>query len=392
MDVFEFYRIAFAAAPQSVWTAPDAINLLGHYAPYTRGFAMPITLVGQEQVAYGPREDRHVVARSAEDPEAVFDIHLDAWDPGAFYGPLGSKVAAVVQAFQSAGEGLRGANLVIGSPHHEFLGYIPSLPENGLITLLAQVLAYTVHAVTDPARIARLAHAASHDILAWRTSLLDHLAVLNGQDAHAMLADWNDDSCRPFSCDLRAAGLSLMTVNLMNVEGRFDGDNDAKRNRVLEIQTILGGHDLREYTGQDPAPVVAMLELEPSFARLARHVIEENSRVWHTAGELVYGGSPRLLGPVLTASHASLRDDYGLVVPEAETVISAALGAGALGARITGGPSGVWVVALVEHANYDSAAAAVTDAADMSGIRTQITETMPTDGLHSTYPDPDDPY
>ncbi len=45
---------------------------------------------------------------------------------------------------------------------------------------------------------------------------------------------------------------------------------------------------------------------------------------------------PRAIGDLLVASHASMRDDFEISVPELDTAVDAALAAGALGARMTG--------------------------------------------------------
>ena len=63
------------------------------------------------------------------------------------------------------------------------------------------------------------------------------------------------------------------------------------------------------------------------------------------------------IGPLLTASHASMRDDYEITVPEVDTAVDALLQAGALGARMTGGGFGGCVIGLIE-------ASAVEDARD----------------------------
>ena len=57
-------------------------------------------------------------------------------------------------------------------------------------------------------------------------------------------------------------------------------------------------------------------------------------------------GDPGALGELLDASHASLRDDYEVSVPEVERAVEACTEAGALGARIMGGGFGGSVLAL----------------------------------------------
>ena len=68
------------------------------------------------------------------------------------------------------------------------------------------------------------------------------------------------------------------------------------------------------------------------------------------------------IGPLLTASHASMRDDYEITVAEVDVAVEAAMAAGAYGARMTGGGFGGCVLALVDAGAVEPVAAAVTQA------------------------------
>jgi galactokinase len=81
--------------------------------------------------------------------------------------------------------------------------------------------------------------------------------------------------------------------------------------------------------------------------RRVRHVLTENQRVLDTV-KLLRDERIRDIGPLLTASHVSLRDDYQVTVPELDVAVDAALNAGALGARMTGGGFGGSIIALVD--------------------------------------------
>ena len=65
-------------------------------------------------------------------------------------------------------------------------------------------------------------------------------------------------------------------------------------------------------------------------------------------GTLRGDADPRAIGPVLTAGHASLRDDFEISVPLLDAIVEAALEAGAHGARMVGGGFGGSAVALVD--------------------------------------------
>ena len=93
--------------------------------------------------------------------------------------------------------------------------------------------------------------------------------------------------------------------------------------------------------------------------RRARHVVTENARVLEVVQLLRSSADPRVIGPILTASHLSLRDDFEVTVPEVDVALDALLDAGAYGARITGGGFGGCVFALVDADRADDAAASV---------------------------------
>jgi galactokinase len=75
-------------------------------------------------------------------------------------------------------------------------------------------------------------------------------------------------------------------------------------------------------------------------------VVTENARVLE-AVELLRAGELDRLGPLLAASHASLRDNYEVSSPELDTAVEAAVAAGAVGARMTGAGFGGSAIALV---------------------------------------------
>ncbi len=69
--------------------------------------------------------------------------------------------------------------------------------------------------------------------------------------------------------------------------------------------------------------------------------------------ERLSSGRLRDIGPILTQSHVSMRDDFEISVPELDTAVEAALSAGALGARMTGGGFGGSAIALIGAAELD---------------------------------------
>jgi len=78
---------------------------------------------------------------------------------------------------------------------------------------------------------------------------------------------------------------------------------------------------------RSPTPASLDRLADPVLRRRARCVVTENDRVLATA-DLVRGGDLAGVGPLLTASHQSLRDDFEVSRPEADAAVAAELLAG----------------------------------------------------------------
>jgi galactokinase len=91
--------------------------------------------------------------------------------------------------------------------------------------------------------------------------------------------------------------------------------------------------------------------LDPVALRRARHVVSENERTLAAAHALA-SGDMRLLGRLMAASHASMRDDFEITLPpidELAALLTHVIGQQG-GARMTGGGFGGCVVALLPQA------------------------------------------
>ena len=99
--------------------------------------------------------------------------------------------------------------------------------------------------------------------------------------------------------------------------------------------------------------------LDDVSRRRLRHVVTENERVREFATALEQSdltAAGRLLGE----SHASLRDDYEVSIPELDLLVELADAAGAHGARLLGGGFGGSVLLLADADRTEEVARTVT--------------------------------
>ena len=78
--------------------------------------------------------------------------------------------------------------------------------------------------------------------------------------------------------------------------------------------------------------------------------------------EALEAGDWDAVGPLMDASHASLRDDYEVSCEELDVACATARESGAVGARMTGGGFGGSAIALAPAESLDAVAEAVTAA------------------------------
>ena len=325
------------AEPAGVWHAPGRANLIGEHTDYNEGWVLPFAL------------DRGVVVAAARRGDDVLDIRSHQAD-GPVTVPLatlraGSVTgwaaypAGVAWALREAGHAVGGASLVIDSDLPQGAG-LSSSAAIECATAVALVALYQV-SVSRP-ELARLTRRAENEMVGVPSGIMDQSASLLCEAGHALLLDCRTGDSAPVRLDPAASGLALLLVDTGARHALTDGRYALRRAECEGAARALGVPSLRDV--DDPARAAEIGD--PVLARRARHVITDNCRV-RAAVDLLNAGDLAGLGPLLHASHASLRDDFEVSWPQADVAAEAAEAAGGLGARMMGGGFGGSVIALV---------------------------------------------
>jgi galactokinase len=165
-----------------------------------------------------------------------------------------------------------------------------------------------------------------------------------------------------------------------------DVGGDGYRTRRAEADaalTLLGARSYREVT---PHQADALAARDPLLARRARHIVTETARALECAEALRSDDAPRV-GALMTASHASLRDDYEVSTPALDRVVAAAQRVdGCLGARLVGAGFGGTAIALVREDRAAACLDAMRAAVGASGGR-GAWMLRPSPGLAALAPD-----
>ncbi|NLF05901.1 MAG: galactokinase, partial [Actinomycetales bacterium] len=341
------------------------------HTDYNGGTCLPVALPHRTFVALTPREDTRVRLTSAQAPGELWEADLAQVAPGQVDG-WGAYVVGVAWALAQEGAVVGGFDAAVTSAVPTGAG-LSSSAAIECATALALDSVAGLGLATDDDGLARLADAcvrAENEIVGAPTGGMDQAVSLRSHPGHALLLDTLDHSVRHVPLDLDAHGLALLVIDTRAPHALVDGQYGERRAACERAAAALGVATLREVTDLGGAlETLGTLPDAEVVRRRVRHVVTEIERV-ELLTRALESGDMAAVGHFLDEGHASLRDDYEVSCRELDLACEAAVAAGALGARMTGGGFGGSAVALVREAQLDAVAAAVTGAFADAGLTT----------------------
>jgi galactokinase len=302
--------------------APGRVNLIGEHTDYSGGLVLPVAIQYGVTVTVSGEHDGVALRSEQFGPAETFAAD-GSGDAIEGWGRYAQSVAAELAALGRAPVGLAGtvaSNLPAGAG----LSSSAAL-EVGIGLALCAVAEFEL----EPLELALACQRAELRAVGVPCGILDQAASILGRAGHALLLDCGTLEHRLVPVPNEAA---LVVID-SGVEHSHETSGYAQRRQ----------------------------ELEAGMPRRVRHVRTENARVGEFAAALEHGDLPAA-GELLLASHASLRDDYEVSIPELDLLVELAQDAGAYGARLLGGGFGGSILALTDAALADELAHAVSTA------------------------------
>lgn len=356
MSIGTDFHALYGRAPAGVFSAPGRLNLAGEYTDFNDGFALPFATPQRTRVAMAPRQDGRITLSSLQQAERV-EVAADAVAPGRQSGwgtyPLGS-LWALREALGDASLASGGFDVLVDSDLPVGAGLASSA---ALVSATSVALDALYGLELERIALARAGQRAENVMVGAPTGILDHMASLLSREGEALLLDCRAQSAERIPLDLAGAGLTILAVNSGVQHALNDGGYASRRTDCLAAAEALGVPALRD-ADED---MLAAAALPEPLARRARHVVTENARVLRIA-QLLRDGDVCGIGPVISASQPSMREDIEVSVPELDLLVDSALEAGALGASIVGGGFGGSVEALVHTHDVEAVQAAAARA------------------------------
>jgi galactokinase len=359
-----------------VWSAPGRVNLIGEHTDYNRGLVLPFAINYRTTCAAALNNDG-VIRVASDAREGVRELAIADFDHAVFSEwtgyALGVPWAMAHRGLDMAGK--PGLDLFLTSDVPIGAGLSSSAAIESAVGVAVDEL---WGLGLSRMELAAIGQTAENEAVGAPTGIMDQVASLMGAADHAVMLDCDSLTTDLVSLGFEAAGLTVLVLDSRVAHRHADGGYASRRAACEQGAAALGAASLREITLEQLEASQHLVD-HVTYRRM-RHVITENARVGDTVRALREAG-PSGIGALMGASHASMRDDFEISVPEIDLMVETAIANGAVGARLTGGGFGGSAIAVVPHDAVPGLTAAVMAASAHAGFEApSILTVVPSDG------------
>ena len=360
-----------------VAAAPGRVNLIGEHIDYCDGFVMPFAIERYIVIAATPNGTTQArVATAFDTTPALIDLAV----PQQVAEPKWSNyLRGVIHGFQQRGLTVPGFDAFIVSSVPVGGGLSSSAALECATATLLEALTGNSLATRDKAL---LCQKAEHDFAHVPCGIMDQFTSAFGTENRLVLIDCR--SGEPTLVPFENPALTVLVANTKVHHELSDGGYASRRKATEDGLKIIGKPSWRDVTADDVA--AAWDQLGSPVDRRSRHVVGEIARTIDAAKALERTDF-EALGPLMAASHDSLRDDFEVSCPELDILVNIAReigrAGGVIGARMTGGGFGGSTVTLCESSKAPAIAAKLAaDYHAATGIEPEIFASRPSRGAH----------
>ncbi len=346
--------------PDLVVRAPGRVNLIGEHTDYNDGFTMPMALPFDTVISMSNAGDPHDGTVTVVS-EGFGECSFEPTDSATAGSGWSVHLRGVVELLGAEGIAAGGWRAAIASdiPIGASLSSSAALEVAAIMALLARAqVSWT------PIEIAQLGQRVENEIVGLPSGIMDQFISAGAVEGHASVMDCRALTLTPTRLPPDAVIVVMDTGTRRVLAEVAYGDRRASCARAA---AALGVPALRDATLADLVRID-----DPVDRRRAKHVIEENSRVWEAAAAAGRGDVAGL-GALMSASHVSLRDDFEVSGPSLDRIVELAQDApGCLGARMTGGGFAGCAVALVRRDEVGDFTEAIIERYDFEGRTARV--------------------
>jgi galactokinase len=329
----------FGYSAKASAAAHGRVNLIGEHTDYNGGLVLPTLIPQSTLVDVGIRNDPvvQVVSVMPDGRKMRAEFELSNAEK---HGNWTDYIKGVVAFSRRHQPSLSGMDILIRSDVPIGAGLSSSA---ALLVGSAKAMRAAFAIDLNDHQLALLAQRIENEFVGARVGIMDQMVASLGVQGKALLLDTADLSTRLIELPLDV--MELFVINSGITHDIVHGSYQDRRTECEMGARLMGLRWLRDY---EDAEGISIEQLPPLLQRRCRHVITENDRV-RAAVEALESRNIRALGEILKQSHASMRDDFEVSLPEIDCLVGIANSCdGVYGARLTGGGFGGSIVGISE--------------------------------------------
>ena len=341
-----------AAAPTLLVQSPGRINLIGEHIDYNDLSVLPMAIGRHVRLLVRPRTDTRVRIASLAPGFAPREFTLGTDIAPYPVGDWGNYVKAAAQALARSHDALVGFDAMLDSTLPVAAGLSSS---SALVIGVALALLGANDRTWDPVPLAELM-ARAERYTGTQGGGMDQAICAGAVAGTASRVDFAPLRITPVPVP---TDWRFVVAHSLSRAEKSGGAQQTYNRRTVECREALervahaigssggsgrGYRDLLAAHHATELVAIGARVLEGDLLKRFRHVVTEADRV-RRAEAALRASDLATFGALLSASHASLRDDYEVSSPALDELVGIAERAGAVGARLTGAGMGGCIIA-----------------------------------------------
>lgn len=329
--------------------AHGRVNLIGEHTDYNGGWVLPTAIPQYTEVTLKKNNTDRINVVSSADPKSgkrrEVTFHINDKEK------TGTWVDYLIGATQFLSEKAKfpGFHASIHSTIPEGSGLSSSAALE--ISFLKAIRNAFQLPVSDQ-ELARLGQRVENEFVGARVGIMDQMACTLARHGEALFLDTLKLTYERITLPMEDIDLLVINSGISHRLSDTGGYNE-RRAQCEEAAKILGVELLRYV---QPEELMNDRNLPELLYHRARHVVTENERVFK-AVDAIKKKDYETLGRLFIESHASMRDDYQVSLPEIDLLVELSLKEkGVYGARLTGGGFGGSIIVLTKKGEHDKVA------------------------------------
>lgn len=338
--------------PALLVQSPGRINLIGEHIDYNGLSVLPMAIGRHVRLLVRPSPDARVRIASLSPGFEPREFALGPDIPPYPVGDWGNYVKAAVQALARTHDGLHGFDAALDSTLPVAAGLSSS---SALVIGVALALLGANDRTWDPIPLAELM-AVAERYTGTQGGGMDQAICAGAVEGTASRVDFAPLRITPVPVP---SEWRFVVAHSLSRAEKSGGAQATYNRRTVECREALerveerfgrsgsGGGGYRELLAAHHVTELldaGMQVLDGDLLKRFRHVVTEADRV-RRAESALRAADLATFGGLLSASHASLRDDYEVSSPALDELVGIAEQAGAVGARLTGAGMGGCIMA-----------------------------------------------